>query len=610
MAGQAELARAEPGAARSHFERADSAFASAHTSVGNPFVRVVAVLPVARENVEVVRAVAAAGRELAAAGRDVSAAVTSLPDGPESLAPDDGVIPVEAITTIVPSLHAGVERLEAGAGQLREAPRSWLVGSVRQGRHEFARVMDSAAESLAAAAAVAEQLPAFLGTDDRKRYLFGAQNPAELRGTGGLMGAYAIMTVKDGRISFGAFDSVHDLPEVAPGQVSPPHASFARRYGRYRSSTDWRNINMTPDLPSAAAAMTRLYERATGRRLDGVVLADPAALAALLRVSGDVTVRGLGSIDADTVVPVVANEAYGVVTDPDERKALLGAVAVRVLEGYLAGPDEADAGEAVKALARAFDGGHLQLYARDPDVQAAFIRAGVAGALPVDPPGDLLAVVANNADGTKVDYYGQWLLRYDVTLLPGGSADTTLTMQMSNHAPTHGQPRYVIGPIRPGLRAGDSQPILSAYCAPGCRLDESATQAGEEVTVGQELGLPVFTTFTTIPGDGGADEVRLAWRTPDAWAVENGEAVYRLDLRLQPTLNPPNVDVSIEIPEGMHLSWSDPPMAVEGESVRWQVQTTGTATATVAFEQTRSLVAQIRQLLDEPAIRVGSDREE
>lgn len=49
-----------------------------------------------------------------------------------------------------------------------------------------------------ARSALAEHLPGFLGAKESRRYLIGAQNPAELRGTGGLIGAIGELTVHDG----------------------------------------------------------------------------------------------------------------------------------------------------------------------------------------------------------------------------------------------------------------------------------------------------------------------------------------------------------------------------------------------------------------------------
>jgi hypothetical protein len=47
--------------------------------------------------------------------------------------------------------------------------------------------------------------PAFLGADGPRTYFFGAVNPAELRGGGGLLGAYSLLTVQDGHFPSDGF---------------------------------------------------------------------------------------------------------------------------------------------------------------------------------------------------------------------------------------------------------------------------------------------------------------------------------------------------------------------------------------------------------------------
>ena len=68
---------------------------------------------------------------------------------------------------------------------------------------------------LHAGSLILDRLPSFLGADGPRRYVFGASNPAELRGTGGLIGAYAILTIDHGRLSFSDFRPIQSLPRPA-----------------------------------------------------------------------------------------------------------------------------------------------------------------------------------------------------------------------------------------------------------------------------------------------------------------------------------------------------------------------------------------------------------
>src|SRR5439155_21780443 len=65
------------------------------------------------------------------------------------------------------------------------------------------------------------------------------------------------------------------------------------------------------------------------------------------------------------------------------------------------------------------------------------------------------------ASGTKIDYFATRRVSYDVTLGGDGQAVATTRVRLSNGAPTHGQPPYVIGPRASAARAGDQVSLRS-----------------------------------------------------------------------------------------------------------------------------------------------------
>ena len=63
-----------------------------------------------------------------------------------------------------------------------------------------------------------------------------------------------------------------------------------------------------------------------------------------------------------------------------------------------------------------------------------------------------------------MDYYARRSVTYDVQLGGDGEAIATTTVTLHNAAPTHGQPRYVIGPFIDGAHAGDQIPLTTVSC--------------------------------------------------------------------------------------------------------------------------------------------------
>jgi hypothetical protein len=336
-------------------------------------------------------------------------------------------------------------------------------------------------------------------------------------------------------------------------------------------------------------------------------VADPFALASLIRVAGPVRVPGTQvSITPRTTIPYLTNEAYAELTDSEDRKRLLGDAAEEVFERFLAGGAAADPTTAGRAMVQAIAGGHVLLHAADPETQAAFEAAGVAGGFPAG--GDFLSVVANNAAGNKIDYYLDRSISYEVRLGAEGSAAATTTVQLTNDAPTEGPPAYVIGPFSEEYAVGENVSILATYCARTCRL-ESFRAERRPLPIGTELelGHPAHWTVVHLPS-GAGQTLEYGWRSGGVWREDDGAGVYRLTYDGQTTIRPTELTVDVRAPEGTTIVRTEPAMTVSGNRAVWEGTPEDRMVFEVAFE--RPLLSRMWrafvQWLDRPVIRLGS----
>jgi hypothetical protein len=413
-------------------------------------------------------------------------------------------------------------------------------------------------------------LPRFLGQGAPRSYFLAAQNPAELRGTGGVLGAFSILTIDDGRFRFSPFRPIQSLPIPPLGEVPPPSAEYAANYDQFRGGGRfWLAINLTPDLPTAARAILDAYAVAEGTRLDGVIVADPFALEALLRVTGPAVVPELGArMTAANVVAFTANEAFSLLPDPAERKAALGSVATRVFQRFLHRSHQSL--EDLRILGSAAAEGHILVFSTDPTMEQGLRATGAGGALPAS-SGDLLSVVENSSGANKVDFYQDRSIVYTVQLADGGSAAATADIRLTNHAPITGQPAYVIGPHPPYTsEPGESGQLVNVYCGAGCR-PTSAERDGARIPLwmGSELGHPFFQDYFLTPS-GETSDLRLELHLPRAWQGDGSGGVYRLTFLNQTTVRPTSLLVEVQVPSGMRVIEADPSMRVEGDTAVWQ----------------------------------------
>jgi hypothetical protein len=581
LTGRDRLVAGDAAGAAGAFAEAEAAFVEARDRLGNPRTRLTSYAPIVGRTPDAVSSGAEAGVLVARAGGVLARATEGLPGGIVSLAPRDGTIPIEPFRRLTGPLAEARSLVGRADSILDDAPRRFVPGPVAEAISGFDHQTDEASQALTAAAAITRVMPAFLGEDGPRRYLVGAQNPAELRGTGGIVGPFAVVTVDDGAIDLGPFRDVNILPDPDFSMIEPPGPDYDRIYGRYLRQGSWPNVNMTPDAPSAATMFERMYRAATGDRVDGTILADPLAFARLMQASGPAEVPGTGiSVDADTVVDFVSNEAYSLFDDSSERKRILGAVAGAVLGRFLGPGTAGDPIAAGQALVEAAGRGHLVLHASDPEVQAGLEAAGVAGALGT--PGDLFAVVANNAGGNKIDFYARRTVRYSVELFPDGSSAATASARFENTAPASGQPPYVIGPygFLEDAVAGENLMLVSAYCGPGCTVESYLRDGRSEgIEVHEELGYPfVLSAVRILSGE--TTDLEYRWRDDAAWDGDEYGGTYRLSVPGQPTIRPTRLEIDIRVPAGMRIIRTSPGLRVDGDHVLWS----GTAEDVATFE--------------------------
>jgi uncharacterized protein DUF4012 len=586
-AGRSALVRGDATAAAAAFDDAAGAFSRAGSATEGFVGRISKDVPIIGRNAQVAEALSRAGTDAALAGGQLADAVNGLPGGFEALAPRRGSIPLPALERVMPNVSAASGLLEGGLYDLQRSPTGLLFPPVASARAQALETFGSAAGTLRSAAGLLDVLPELAGGTTPQRYFFGASDPAELRGTGGLIGAYAIVTLDQGRFRISRFAPIQTLHDLPADRVPAPSPDYRANYDQFGGAGEWSNLNMTPDFPSAARAIQALYERDTHQAIDGVIVADPHALASLLKVTGPAEIPELHrSIDARNVVSFTEERAFSLFPTAAERKVVLGAAASGVLTRFL--QMDSKGVERVRALAEATSGGHLLMYSKDARVEEGLSFAGVAGGLRLPPNGgDALSIVVNSGSGSKIDYWSTRDVSYDVNLEPGGSAVASTDVTLHNGGPTHGEPRYVIGPHRNlRIQAGWARSLVSIYCRPGCR-GFGPTRDGHPVKVrlGSELGFRWYQDFPTLPA-GGSSTFHLGTALRDVWEGNDRGGTYTLLFLDQPATHPTSLQVAITAPSGMRVTSTSIPMDVNGATATWRGTPTYRMTLSVTFAPT------------------------
>lgn len=565
---RSDLIDGDAAGAQRSFAGAAERFRSVAEGPAGLFLRTTAWVPGLGHSSKTTLAIAGAGASASDAGGILAAAVVQTPGGLAALSPSGGGFSIDGL---IPLTHAATQAdvlFTQALASVRRSPGSLLVGPVANARTLLIGELTSLQAEVHSGSSILGGLPTFLGRDRPQNYLLTAQDPAEQRGTGGVIGAYTILTIDNGRFSFAPFKPIQSLPIPPLDQVPPPSAEYAKNYDQFRGGERfWLAINLTPDFPTTARAILNAYEVAEGASLDGVIFTDPFALKALLRVEGATEIPKLGTrVSAASVVSLTTNRAFSLYPNPNVRKQVLGAVATAVVQGFIGGPKVSVPD--LKILGASVGEGHILVYSTDAAMEEGLRGIGAGGILP-SPSGDFLSVIENSAGANKVDYYQDRAITYTAVLADGGTATGSTEIRLTNNAPTTGEPAYVIGPHRGASRAGESSQLLNVYCAAACEL-LAASMDGSPAKLGSgtELGHTFFQTFFRTPS-GRTNDLKIDAFLPDGWTPKGSGGTYDLTFLGQTTVRPVTLRVEVVVPEGAHITSTSPSMQVDGTAAVW-----------------------------------------
>jgi UDP-N-acetylmuramyl pentapeptide phosphotransferase/UDP-N-acetylglucosamine-1-phosphate transferase len=549
---QAGLAAAHVGDARTASEKfaaAADAFDGAASRLDNPVTWPGMAVPVVAPNLDAVHQLAVVGRDLARAGSDVASRTD-----PKRLKVRAGTFPLDEIRRLTPALERAARAVAHAVTELESVRHDpSLVGPVKDVVNRVGRQLDRAHREADNSVVAAKLAPALFGGDGPRRYFLAVQNPAELRGTGGLIGNWGILTAVDGKIALDRFERTALLDDPASTEIRTisNQPDFDRRYGRFSPLQIWQNLNMSPDFPTVANVIEQNFPQSGGEPIDGVIAVDPIGLAALLKLTGPITVAGWpGPITAQNVVDVTLHQVYDVYGGDPTRVEVIGDVAHRAMDIATTG-DLGSPARIAQVLGRAARNGHFILSFVKPEEEALAQRLHIGGEVAAT-RSDSLLVTTQNAGANKVDFYLRRHVAYDATVTPGAKAHTArvqanLDVKLDNTAPA-GVTSFALGPWDPSFQPGENRSFVSLYTPlgfTGATLNGQPTQLESDT----ELGRRVYSDFASVyAATTGVLDVHL-----DGHVRLGKGGWYTLDVDRQPTLTPDDLTVKVRVPDGYRI---------------------------------------------------------
>lgn len=193
----------------------------------------------------------------------------------------DGMVEVGALQSLVGALDDAAPVISRCAEKVETVPPA-KIDQVNEMVGKAKERIVSINDMLVQAQEILPYLPAMLGADGQTRnYLVIAQNNAEFRSCGGLPGSCGVMSITDGQISLGEFDSMLHWEVFQVDSTEEERAFFATNF-----DTDPAQANVVPDFERVGRMFQQYWEQWDGTMVDGVIALDPVFLQHMLALSG------------------------------------------------------------------------------------------------------------------------------------------------------------------------------------------------------------------------------------------------------------------------------------------------------------------------------------
>ncbi len=502
LMAKAELEAAVPIAARAQDEIFDGDTTAARRSISelarhassaaeltsDPIFAASQSIPFLGANLVAVRQIATSIDAVASSGL-MPLAELAASIGPAMLQPVDGKVALQPLIDAAPTLSDAEQILATANADVGSIDTAATIDPITDAVDRLSRVLDEATGIISAASRAAQLLPAMLGASEERNYLLMFQNNAELRASGGLPGALAIITTSDGSFEMTAQASANAFPKY-PQSLLPIDSATQSLHGNIGQYM--QNVNLTPDFPTSARLAAAMWNDQFELDVDGVIAVDPVLLGYILAASGPVELSTGDVIDSSNAVDFLLSEVYAKYPEPSAQDPVF-AEAARAVFGTLSS-GSLDSAALMSALRAGSEERRILIWNSRSDEQDLLAGTVFAGTLPDSNLGSsVVGVYFNDAGGAKMGYYFDARTTVTSDSCASGPGSYLVDVALSSSAPMDAAsslPRYVTADGFFGVPAGTIRTKVIVY-APvgslvvGTRVDGSDVRAQVEEHLGR-----------------------------------------------------------------------------------------------------------------------------
>lgn len=319
----------------------------------------------------------------------------------------NGSINAEPIVKALPELETAAQSLQRYTEEFDRIPTP-RIGIVANALNSSRGMLDRANYYMQAAVdEYIPNLPKWLGYEGKQTYAILAMTPGEMRASGGLIGAVGAVTITDGKLEIGDFESNMKFAgaSITARNLSEDENRLYREEGPMSLNYDVRDIANSPDTVRVADYFKAIWnqtEMGKDTELNGIVLADPLMVQSLVKILGDVRLDDGTILTGSNTADFLINTAYKRYANTDAMFATVAKVCVQRLMGDL------DAGKMAKLASEMLTlahNRHISVYSFDPTMQQIFWDTELTSTFPLDEAKPEIGIYITENNPSKMGWY-------------------------------------------------------------------------------------------------------------------------------------------------------------------------------------------------------------
>lgn len=267
-----------------------------------------------------------------------------------------------------------------------------------------------------------------LAKDGEKRYLVLFQNNHELRATGGFIGSYALIDIKDGEIvnldipQRGSYDLRAGLSKYI---ISPEPLKLVN------ARWEFHDANWFFDFPTSAKKLDWFLQESQGPSVDGVIAINAEFMENLLKILGEIESNGT-YINADNFFLATQKTVeYDYNKIENNPKQIISELGPKIINQLFQSSAE-DLLNISNLILQSLQAKDIQIYFNDPSLESWAIKNNWAGEIK-NTSKDYLAVVNTNIHGGKSDQVMSDQIKLETILDKNGELINNLTIYRTHN---------------------------------------------------------------------------------------------------------------------------------------------------------------------------------